>query len=159
MKIDYKAIGIIHSPFKHIENVPVQPAGAANVKGTIEILPQFVAGLKDLEGFSHIILLYFFHLVQEASLIVTPFLDSKPHGIFATRAPCRPNPIGLSVVRLIGVEQNILHVENVDILEGTPLLDIKPYIPEIDQHPAERIGWLAQAKKKFTSACSDNRFR
>ena len=158
VNIEYQPIGIIHSPFESIENTPIQPAGAAGVKGTIEMFPQFAAGLKDLAGFSHIILLYHFHHAQGGALIITPFLDSEPHGVFATRAPKRPNPIGLSVVRLIGVEHNTLHLENVDILSGTPLLDIKPYIPEIDHHPAERIGWLKDVTERFKTARSDKRF-
>ena len=159
MKIKYRPIGIIHSPFKDIEGMPIQPTGAARIKGTIEIFPEFAKGLKDLEGFSHIILLYHFHKVKESKLIVTPFMDSRLRGIFSTRAPKRPNPIGLSVVRLTGVEQNILHIGNVDIIDSTPLLDIKPYVPEFDVHKAESIGWLHKAKGKIKNKKSDDRFR
>jgi tRNA-Thr(GGU) m(6)t(6)A37 methyltransferase TsaA len=159
MKINYQPIGVIHSPFKDIEGMPIQPTGAINSRGRIEILPEFVAGLKDLAGFSHIILLYHFHQVQASQLIVTPFLDAQPRGVFATRAPKRPNPIGLSIVKLLSIEQNILHIENVDILDGTPLLDIKPYVPEFDEHPADRIGWLKQAQGKVHGKKSDDRFR
>lgn len=159
MEIMYQPIGTIHSPFKDIQGMPIQPTGAANVQGTIELLPELVEGLKDLEGFSHIILLYHFHQAEGARLVVTPFMDSSPHGVFATRAPKRPNPIGLSVVRLVSIEGNILHIENVDILDGTPLLDIKPYVPEFDEHPAERIGWLREAKGLVQSKRSDDRFR
>lgn len=159
MEIKYQPIGVIHSPFKDIEGMPIQPAGAANVRGTVEVLPELADGLRDLEGFSHIILLYHFHQVQEAKLVVTPFMDSKPHGVFATRAPKRPNPIGLSIVKLISIEHNILHIENVDILDGTPLLDIKPYVPEFDQLAVERVGWLEQAKGKVRGKRSDDRFR
>jgi len=157
--VSYRPIGIIHSPFTNIEGMPIQPTGASGIQGTIEIFPEFAAGLKDLEGFSHIILLYHFHQVQEAKLIVTPFMDARPRGVFATRAPKRPNPIGLSIVKLLSIEQNVLHVENVDILDGTPLLDIKPYVPEFDQHPAERVGWLGQARGRVQSKRSDGRFR
>jgi tRNA-Thr(GGU) m(6)t(6)A37 methyltransferase TsaA len=129
------------------------------VQGRVEVFPEFTAGLKDLDGFSHIMLLYHFHRTEGFSLTVTPFMDSQPRGLFATRAPRRPNPIGLSVVRLLRCEGNILHIENVDILDGTPLLDIKPYVPEFDQHPAERIGWLEGAKGKVQSTHSDDRFR
>jgi tRNA-Thr(GGU) m(6)t(6)A37 methyltransferase TsaA len=125
----------------------------------VEVLPELAEGLKDLDGFSHVILLYHFHRVQQARLMVTPFLDSQPHGVFATRAPVRPNPIGLSVVKLLGIDQNILHIENVDIVDGTPLLDIKPYVPEFDQHPADRVGWLEQTKAQVGSKKADGRFR
>jgi len=159
MGISYRPIGVIHSPFTDIEGMPIQPTGAFGIKGTVEVFPEFVEGLKDLEGFSHVILLYHFHRVQGAKLVVTPFMDSRPHGVFATRAPKRPNPIGLSIVRLLGIEQNILRIENVDILDGTPLLDIKPYVPEFDQPPADRMGWLEQAKGRVQSKRSDGRFR
>ena len=159
MDITYRPIGIIHSPFTDIAGMPIQPRGAASVPGTVEVGPEFAAGLQDLEGFSHVILLYHFHRVQEARLTVTPFLDAQPRGVFATRAPQRPNPIGLSIVKLLGIEGNILHIENVDILDGTPLLDIKPYVPEFDQHPAERIGWLEQARGRVQGQRSDDRFR
>ncbi len=139
--------------------MPIQPAGAAGVQGTVEVWPEFVEGLKDLEGFSHIILLYHFHRAREVRLTVVPFMDSEPHGVFATRAPKRPNPIGLSVVRLIRVERNVLYIENVDILDGTPLLDIKPYVPEFDPLPVERVGWLERAKGKVQGKRSDDRFR
>jgi tRNA-Thr(GGU) m(6)t(6)A37 methyltransferase TsaA len=159
MEITYRPIGFAHTPFKEIEGMPIQPTGAAGVQGRLEILPEFSEGLQDIEGFSHLILLYHFHHVQAASLTVTPFLDSRPHGVFATRAPKRPNSIGLSVVRLLGREGNILYVENVDLLDGTPLLDIKPYIPEFDHQPVERVGWLAQATGEVQYKKSDGRFR
>ena len=157
--MNYRPVGIIHSPFKEIEDMPIQPTGASGIQAVVEVFPEFAEGLRDLEGFSHIILLYHFHRVQGSRLTVTPFLDSQPRGVFATRAPKRPNPIGLSIVKLLGIEQNILHVENVDILDGTPLLDIKPYVPEFDQHPADRVGWLEQAKGRVQSTRSDDRFR
>ena len=159
IEISYRPIGVIHSPFIDIEGMPIQPTGASGIQGTVEVFPEFAEGLKDLEGFSHIILLYHFHRVQEAKLIVTPFMDFQPRGVFATRAPKRPNPIGLSIVKLISIKQNSLHIENVDILDGTPLLDIKPYVPEFDQHRADRVGWLEQAKGKIQSKKSDRRFR
>ena len=158
MKIEYQKIGLIHSPFKNIREMPIQPVGASGIKGIVEVFPAFTEGLKDVEGFSHIILLYHFHQIKESMLLVTPFLDSQPRGVFATRAPKRPNPIGLSVVKLDGIEGNILHVENVDILDGTPLLDIKPYVPEFDNHPADRVGWLEKAKGRVRSQKSDGRF-
>jgi tRNA-Thr(GGU) m(6)t(6)A37 methyltransferase TsaA len=159
MEISYRPIGVIHSPFTDIKGMPIQPTGASGIRGTIEIFPEFAEGLKDLEGFSHVILIYHFHQVREAKLVVTPFMDPQPRGVFATRAPKRPNPIGLSIVKLLSIEQNVLHVENVDILDGTPLLDIKPYVPEFDQHPANHVGWLEQATGKVQTKKSDSRFR
>lgn len=109
--------------------MPIQAVAAQGVAGQIELDPTYQAGLHDIGGFSHLILLYYLHLVQASSLLVTPFMDNQPHGIFATRSPKRPNPIGLSVVRLVRVEANILHIEDVDVVDGTPLLDLKPYCP------------------------------
>jgi tRNA-Thr(GGU) m(6)t(6)A37 methyltransferase TsaA len=159
MKIIYQPIGMIHSPFNDIKDMPIQPGGAKDIQGTIELLPEFEPGLQDLSGFSHLILLYHFHRVQTAELVVTPFLDDAPHGIFATRAPKRPNPIGLSVVRLVSVVANTLHIENVDIVDGTPLLDIKPYAPAFDHLSAERVGWLEKAGDAVRHKRSDDRFR
>ncbi len=158
MKIEYSPIGMIHSPFKTIEGMPIQPAGASGIKGSIEVFPEFEEGLKDLEGFSHIILMYHFHRVEGYSLLVTPFMDDVRRGIFSTRAPKRPNPIGISIVRLVRVNGLTLDIENVDILDGTPLLDIKPYIPQFDNHPATSIGWLENANEKVRAARSDGRF-
>jgi tRNA-Thr(GGU) m(6)t(6)A37 methyltransferase TsaA len=159
MDIIYHPIGVVHSPFQDIQGMPIQPTGAAGVRGTVEILPELAEGLRDLEGFSHIILLYHFHRVRDVKLVVTPFMDSQPRGLFSTRAPKRPNPIGLSVVKLLRVEGHVLHVENVDILDGTPVLDIKPYVPDFDQHPVERVGWLEGAKGRVRGKRSDDRFR
>ncbi len=159
MKIEYQAIGVIHSPFKDVEGMPIQPAGANGVRGRVEVSSDYAEGLKDLEGFSHIILVYHFHRVTGVELRVMPFLDSEPRGIFATRAPKRPNPIGLSVVKLVGIEGHEIHIENVDILDGTPLLDIKPYVPEFDEYPADRIGWLEKASGKVKGKKADSRFR
>jgi len=113
MKIEYNSIGVVHSPFKKAEGMPIQPAGAAGVEGTVEVFPEFVEGLKDLEGFSHIYLIYHFHQSNGYSLMVTPFMDTALRGVFATRAPRRPNAIGISVVRLKGIEGGILRIENV----------------------------------------------
>jgi tRNA-Thr(GGU) m(6)t(6)A37 methyltransferase TsaA len=158
-EIGYRPIGTIHSPFKEITGMPIQPTGASKVRGSVEILPELAQGLQDLDGFSHIILLYHFHQVREFKLTVVPFMDSQPRGVFATRAPVRPNPIGLSIVRLLSVDRNILYIENVDVLDGTPALDIKPYVPEFDHHPADRVGWLEQARDRVQSKRSDSRFR
>ncbi len=159
MMIEYSPIGVIRSPFRTIEGMPIQPAGASGVQGTIEVFPEFEQGLKDLDGFSHIILLYHFHRVNGYSLLVTPFMDTTQHGLFSTRAPKRPNPIGISVVRLIRIRGMTMDIENVDILDGTPLLDIKPYVPQFDNHPADSIGWLEHANEKAKSAKADGRFR
>jgi len=152
------SIGIIHSPFTNPSGTPIQPAGAMGVEGTIEIEPEFAAGLKDLEGFSHLILLYHFHLSRGFSLTVAPFLDDQPHGVFATRAPRRPNPIGLSIVRLLRREGSVLWVSDIDIVDGTPLLDIKPYVPEFDLRKTSRIGWLERKAHLARGVRSDDRF-
>jgi tRNA-Thr(GGU) m(6)t(6)A37 methyltransferase TsaA len=158
MDINFHPIGIIHSPFKDLANMPIQPIGEASAPGTVEVSPEFSAGLKDLDGFSHIILLYYLHKVSQMQLSIVPFLDSQAHGVFATRAPVRPNPIGISVVPLQKIEGNILFVDQLDVLDGTPLLDIKPYVPEFDERAVSRIGWLEQAKGQARLARSDNRF-
>ncbi len=139
-KIVYQPIGTTHSPFQTIQGMPIQPAGAKGVQGTVEINPEYVDGLQDLEGFSHIILIYHFHLAKGYSLKVKPFMDENLRGVFATRAPRRPNRIGISVVKLVRVEGTILHIEDIDIVDGTPLLDIKPYVPEFDIAEEEKIG-------------------
>jgi tRNA-Thr(GGU) m(6)t(6)A37 methyltransferase TsaA len=155
----FSPIGIIHSPFVEQENMPIQPAGAAGVQGTVEVFKDFQAGLKDLDGFSHIILLYYFHRSRSFSLHVVPFMDSEPRGLFATRAPKRPNPIGLSVVQLDKIEGGVLYIQNVDILDNTPLLDIKPYVPEFDAQINVRTGWLEKARKNVSTRKSDDRFK
>jgi len=138
--------------------MPIQPSGAGGVQGSVEVYPEFREGLSDLDGFSHIILLYCFHRIEDFKLRVVPFLDTVTRGLFSTRAPMRPNPIGLSVVRLLGIEDGILRIENVDILDGTPLLDIKPYVPEFDAQSKIRTGWLEQVGKNVSKKRSDNRF-
>jgi tRNA-Thr(GGU) m(6)t(6)A37 methyltransferase TsaA len=158
MKIEYRSIGVIHSPFKRLEDMPIQPTGARGVKGRVEVFPRCAEGVKDLDGFSHIIVLYHFHRVDRTELIVTPFLDDQPRGVFSTRAPKRPNAIGLSILKLDAVEKSTLQVSNVDILDGTPLLDIKPYVPAFDQHPADRIGWLEKVSENARHMRSDDRF-
>jgi len=158
-KITFKPIGIIHSPHKTIEGIPIQPAGAKGIKGEIEIYKEFEGGLKDLDGFSHIYLLYYFHKSKDYSLQVKPFLDDETHGVFATRAPKRPNGIGLSVLKIIEVKNNIIYVENVDILDGTPVLDIKPYSSKFDAVENERNGWLEKNLDKSVNKKSDDRFK
>ena len=159
MKIEYHPIGIIHSPFTELSGMPIQPAGAAGVEGTVEVFPKYNDGLKDLEGFSHVIMLYHFHRSKGFKMHVVPFMDSTPRGVFATRAPKRPNLIGLSVIKLQKIQDNILYVENVDILDGTPLLDIKPYVPEFDEQTEVRAGWLEEARKEVSKRKSDQRFK
>ena len=157
-QITYTPIGIIHSPFKEPKGTPIQPPGARGVEGSVELFPEYVEGLRDLDGFSHIILVYHFHLAKRPSLLMKPFMDDEPHGIFAIRAPSRPNPIGISVVRLVKVEGNVLRVEDVDIVDGTPLLDIKPYVPEFDPPEVGRRGWLEKNVRKLPSSRDDGRF-
>lgn len=158
MKIEYQPIGIIHTPFTELAGMPIQPAGAEGVQGTVEVFAQYRDGLQDLNGFSHIMLLYHLHRSHGFTLRVIPFLDTSLRGVFATRAPRRPNPIGLSVVVLQRVEEGVLHVENVDILNGTPLLDIKPYVPVFDSQTPVRTGWLAEVQRGTVRQKSDQRF-
>ncbi len=158
MKIVFKPIGLIYSPFKQPKGTPIQPKAAKGIKGKIKIFDEYLEGLKDLEGFSHVILLYYFHLVKDYKLLVKPFMDDQLHGIFATRAPSRPNPIGLSVVKLIKIENNILFIEDVDIVDKTPLLDIKPYVPDFDVRNPDNIGWLDKNIYKLKTAKDDERF-
>ena len=153
-----KAIGIVHSPFTEPKDTPIQPSAALQALGRVEIFEEYREGLADLEGFSHIILLYHFHLIKGFRLTVEPFLEKTQHGVFATRAPARPNRIGLSVVELISREDNILCIKNVDILDGTPLLDIKPFVPEFDSRSPVRLGWLERNVSKLPEARDDGRF-
>ncbi|MBS3809432.1 MAG: tRNA (N6-threonylcarbamoyladenosine(37)-N6)-methyltransferase TrmO [Desulfobacterales bacterium] len=155
----YEPIGIIHSPFNTPEGMPIQPAGAKDIRGSVEVDDKYEDGLGDIEGFSHIILVYHFHLVTGFDLKVTPFIDDQPHGLFSTRAPRRPNPIGLSVVRLVLREGNTLQIEGVDVLDGTPLLDIKPFSPEFDCPESARTGWMEKAKGKVQEKKADDRFK
>ncbi len=140
-QINYKPIGIIYSPHKESEKTPIQPVYAQGIKGRVEVYPEYVEGLKDLEGFSHIYLLYHFHKSDKVKLTVKPFLEDVERGLFSTRAPFRPNPIGLSIVKLLKIEDNFLEVENIDILNGTPLLDIKPYTAKFDSFDVSKSGW------------------
>ncbi len=159
MKISYTPIGVIHSPFHELTGMPIQPSGETSAPGTIELELEYIGGLKDLDGFSHIILIYHLHKSRRSALQVVPFLDSEPRGVFATRAPHRPNPIGISVVRLLRIEANVLYVESLDILDGTPLLDIKPYVPEFDSPTEFRLGWLENTRGKVRSTRADARFQ
>lgn len=162
-RVVLEPIGIIRSPYCRLEGMPIQPRGALGVKGTVEVFPEFREGLSDLEGFSHLILLYHFHRASAPKLRALPFLDTTERGIFATRSPARPNHIGLSVVRLRSVLDGELEVENIDILDGTPLLDIKPYVPDFDFFDGVSIGWLAATRgsdpERLGAERSDGRFR
>ncbi len=151
-------IGVIHTPFDTPEGAPIQPSRSDGAKGTVEVWPEYAGGLQDLDGFSHIIVLYSFHLSQGYSLRVTPFLDNQQRGLFATRAPRRPNPIGLSVLELCQVRGNVLEVANVDMVDGTPLLDIKPYVPQFDCAEDVRIGWLEGKARDWGVGLADRRF-
>lgn len=158
-KLVYRPIGIVESPYASREGMPIQATGGQGVRGRIRVLEEYVEGLQDLDGFSHIILIYHFHLTQETQLVVTPFLDTTPRGVFATRSPNHPNPIGLSTVRLLEVRENTLEIEDLDIVDGTPLLDIKPYVPAFDHRQPERLGWLEKTGKAVNQTKSDKRFR
>lgn len=157
--IVYQPIGIIASPHRNRSGMPIQTSGAKGIRGAITIFSEYGAGLKDLAGFSHIILLYHFHRTHKKALVVTPFLDDEPRGVFATRSPNHPNAIGLSIVRLLAVDGLQLAIEDVDILDGTPLLDIKPYVPAFDQCAPERVGWLEKAQRKARRHRADKRFK
>lgn len=154
----FTPIGVIHTPFATPEGAPIQPDRSGSTRGTIEIRPEYAAGLRDLEGFSHIIVLYCFHLSHGFELEVVPYLDDQPRGLFATRAPRRPNPIGLSVVRLEWVRDNVLEIANVDMIDGSPLLDIKPYVPQFDRETEIRIGWLEGKAQRAGDSRADRRF-
>ena len=158
MEFSITPIGIIHTPFDDLEGMPIQPSGAAQVQGTIVMDKEYEQGLNDLEGFSHIILLYHFHRSKGYKLMVKPFLDDHKRGLFSTRAPKRPNPIGLSIVRLMKRDKNKLYIEGIDVLNGTPLIDIKPYVPGSDTKEVTSTGWLEKSHEKAISLNSDDRF-
>jgi len=141
-EIKLNPIGVVHSPFKEPSGVPKDSIDGMNYQGTVEIFPQYKDGLKDLDGFSHIIILFYFHKSEYYHLISKPYLDDHPRGVFATRSPHRPNLIGLSVVKLLRIDENIIYVRGIDMIEGTPVLDIKPYIPEFESNEGIIIGWL-----------------
>ena len=158
-KLSLTPIGVIRSTIKDPEGAPIQPSGAVGIQGRVELDPAYEEGLKDLEGFSHLILLYHFHLSQGFSLTVKPFLDNSQRGLFSTRAPRRPNPIGLSVVRLERIQGPVLYLLDVDVVDGTPLLDMKPYVPQFDSKPEAKVGWLTGRDKAAQEMRSDDRFR
>lgn len=161
MTIEMEPIGIIKTPFNEIEGMPIQPMGAKGIKGNIEIKEKFKDGLKDLEDFSHINIIYLLHKVENYSLEVKPFLDNKTHGIFATRSPKRPNRIGSSIVKIDKIDGNIIHISNVDVLNKTPLLDIKPHVPHLYEDTIEdlQVGWFENNYQKAKTMKSDSRFK
>lgn len=157
-QITYHPIGVIHSQFSKVEGMPIQPSGGSEFDGYVEIFEQFAEGLKDLDGFSHIFLIYHFHNSKGFSLMTKPFLDETPRGVFSTRSPRRPNPVGLSVVRVKSISNNIIYVKDIDILDGTPLIDIKPFVSDIDNRSEATRGWLDDKALHFRVKRSDDRF-
>ena len=141
-EIRLKPIGIIHTPYKEPKGIPIQGKFEGGITGKIELFPEYQQGLKDIEGFSHIVLIYYFDRSKDEKLISRPFLEDESHGIFAIRSPHRPNHIGFSIVKLEKVENNIITFSEVDILDGTPLLDIKPYVSHFDSRESVKNGWL-----------------
>jgi len=158
--VSYTPIGVLCSPHQDLSGMPIQPVGARGVAGHIVVDAPFVPGLKDLDGFSHVIVLYHLHRSEGFELLVKPFLDNEDRGIFSTRAPRRPNAIGLSVLELISVDMpnGLVHLSNVDVLDGTPVLDIKPYVPKFDVWETGRIGWMTGKAPTADICRSDDRF-
>jgi tRNA-Thr(GGU) m(6)t(6)A37 methyltransferase TsaA len=156
--IIYSPIGIVHSPFLLPEGTPIHATAAKDTQAQIEIFHEYSDGLKDLEGFSHIIVLYHLHRAKFKSLHVIPFLDTEKHGIFATRSPGRPNTIGFSIVELEKIENDILFVKGIDILDGSPVLDIKPYITQFDVFETTKKGWIEKNSHKMEVQKDDGRF-
>ena len=155
-ELKIEPIGVIETPFREPAGTPIQPSRANGARGRVRIEPRFQTGLQDLAGFERIWLVYWLHKAPGSSLLVTPFLDRRQRGIFATRAPARPSPIGISAVRLLSVQEGILEVADVDMIDGTPLLDIKPYVPEFDCYPASKAGWFDESNSDRRLA--DGRF-
>ena len=161
MNILLKQIATIKSPFDNLENMPVQPRGAKDIVATIEFKKEFQDGLKDLDGFSHVYLIYYFHKVKEHKLQVVPFNDNTntKRGVFSTRTPMHPNSIGLSIVELVSVKDNIVTIKGIDILDGTPLIDIKPYIDNFDKIEGDvKSGWMKSTSQEVSQKRSDDRF-
>ena len=156
--IEYRPIGIVHSPFRDPKGTPIQARSDKGTEAKVEVFREYSEGLADLDGFSHAILILHFHLSKKAGLKQKPFLDDLERGIFSIRSPSRPNPIGISVVRILGIDDNIVTIRGIDIIDGTPLLDIKPYVPEFDAFRVERIGWLEGKIGKLSETKDDGRF-
>ena len=157
-EVTFTPIGVVRTPFATHEGMPIQAVAAGGVQGRIELDPAYAAGLADLDGFTHLHLITHLHRTGPASLRVTPYLDTVERGIFATRSPKRPNAIGLSLVRLVRIDGHVLHVEELDLLDGTPLLDIKPYVPPFDDRAGARYGWFEQRAENVHTVRADARF-
>ncbi len=157
-KITMMPIGIIKTRFETKANIPIQPTSGIGEQGNIEIFDEYLPALEGLDSFSHIILLYYFHKADNLKLKARPFMDETERGIFSIRAPIRPNKIGMSIVRLIKIEKNVLLVEDIDILNNTPLLDIKPYVPEFDIKADANSGWISKSQNEINAFKSDDRF-
>lgn len=153
-----ESIGVVYSPFSEAQGTPIQPFAAGAATGMVEIFEPFAEGLRDLEGFDRIWILYWCHRACAAKLTVVPYRDTSPHGVFATRAPSRPNPIGLSNVCLLGIDGRFLRISQLDILHGTPVLDVKPYVPQYDSYPNQRCGWLDRDGPRRRTRIADDRF-
>ena len=151
MSGEIKSIGVIRSPFKTKDETPIQGAFAKEAKGRLEILPEYRDGLKDLEDFTHLHLLYRFDRAGEVKMVRETFLSDTAHGLFSTRHPCRPSGIGLTIVRLLSVDKDagVVEVSGIDVLDATPLLDIKPYMPQFDAFPEAARGWTEDTDKTF----------
>jgi len=154
---EVRPIGVIHTPFTSSDGTPIQPRKALGIQGEIVLNPMYTDALKDLVRFDRVWLVYWFHMCREPELLVKPYMDTTPRGLFATRSPSRFNPIGISSVRLKSIDENHLFVEDVDVLDGTPLLDIKPYVPEFDCYPEAGAGWLRD-KRLSDGGIADDRF-
>ncbi len=155
-ELKIEPIGVIETPFPETAGTPIQPSRANGARGKVRVDPRLWAGLRDLAGFERLWLIYWLHMRRHSALLVTPFLDRQQRGVFATRSPARPVPIGISAVRLIGIEEGVLEVADVDMIDGTPLLDIKPYVPEFDSYPASKAGWFRESNSEERLA--DDRF-
>lgn len=151
-------IGTIHSPYKELTGMPIQPIGCTGIIGTIEVDEELQPGLSDLEGFSHIYIFYHFHKATRTELSVIPFMDTKPRGVFSTRSPLRPNHMGMSIVELVKIKENVLTVRGIDVLDNTPLLDIKPYIKAFDLIHESTSGWMKAKQSEVNKKRSDDRF-
>jgi tRNA-Thr(GGU) m(6)t(6)A37 methyltransferase TsaA len=147
-KISFTPIGYAETPHKTPKETPIQPVYCKDFTGRIIIKEEYADGLLDLEGFNYIHIIFYFHKAKDARLRVIPYLDDKLRGVFATRAPCRPNPIGMSIVKLISREDNILNVLEIDLLDGTPILDIKPYMTDFEYRADVLEGWRDSVKEE-----------
>ena len=155
----FKSIGILHTPFKTKEGIPIQGVFDPDARGRAEVFKEYEPGLQDIEGFSHLILIYVFHRSTGYDLVCRPYMEDQVRGLFAIRAPRRPNPIGFSVVRQERREGNVLYLAEMDVMDGTPLLDIKPFVPRFDHREGARVGWMEERfKKGHLRKVSDDRF-